>query len=633
LNRTHGVTKWLMALAACLAALLVRAVRAEGPSPLGTLSGRVVNPEGQPVAGARVWTETIDSKTLSLKTLADARSDSEGRFRLGPVEPVYRPRYGGLHVEAAGLAGQVLPCSDLSIFPGCNSDIGTIRLDRGRIFTGQVVDADGTPRPNTPVFAASMSHSSGHTLGGSVKAPTQTDASGRFRTPPLPVGHLQLLVRVPERQRASVMPWPPIRPGGEEDLGTIRLEKDVPVAVVTKDEDGRPISAVAVLFAGTTDAEGRASMRGFGRDFQQQIQARKSGFALINWGVRRTEKGLYWHVVAGDGTEFGPFGELSMTLKRAGWIEGRAIDADTGEPVRLSRVVVCTFERKPTGEVVLKGCRSDFEQTEPGRFRASFPAPNEYHLTFTARGYHDAEAYTPKVTELKTIEGIVARMKRNTEGSAPQIAQQTIAGKVTRDGRPVQSGWVGLWALPRTRNAPNSPVMRERTAVGEPIVHGSAPIRDGSYRLDVPFQSEAWYVVAEEAGHPLTQVGPIAIGLNEKKSLEIACTEGGWIRGRVKDVPHGWEGQLWVVAFSKTAVREESRVAPDGTFSFPTLPPGEYGLKVGHEAYEDPEVYPGSLSRDHPEAFKQNADPWKRAKIVSVHPGRTTEGVEVELPQ
>jgi hypothetical protein len=633
MNRTHGVTKSQFALGACLAALLVFPVRAEEPSPLGTLSGRVVNALGQPVAGARVWKETVDSKTLSKKTLAEARSDSEGRFRLGPVEPVYRPRYGGLHVEAAGLAGEVLPCSNISIFPGCDNDISTIRLDRGRIFTGLVLDGDGTPRPNTPVFAASMSHSMGHTLGGSVKAPTQTDASGRFRTPPLPVGHLQLVVQVPERQRLSVMPWPPIRPGGEEDLGTIRLEKDVPVAVVTKDEDGRPISGVVVSFAGTTDALGRASMRGFGRDFQQQIKASKSGFALIDWVVKRTEKGIYWHEVRGDGTEFGPFAELSMTLKRAGWIEGRTIDTDTGEPVRLSRVVVCTFERKPTGEVVLKGCRSDFEQTEPGRFRASFPAPNEYHLTFTAKGYHDAEAYTPKVTELKTIEGIVARMKRNTEGSAPQIAQQTIAGKVTRDGKPVRSGWVGLWALPRTRNAPNSPVMRERTAVGEPFVYASAPIRDGSFSLNAPFQSEAWYVAAEEAGHALTQVGPIAIGLNEKKSLEIACTEGGSIRGRVKDVPHGWEGQLWVVAFSKTSIREESRVAPDGTFSFPTLPPGYYGLKVGHDAYDDPEVYPGSLMRDHPEAFKENADPWKRAKIVSVRAGQTAEGIEVEMPQ
>jgi hypothetical protein len=591
-----------------------------------------VSADGQPVAGARVWTQTVESKTFSRKTLAEARSDSEGRFRLGPVEPVYRFG-GGLHVEAAGLAGQVLASSNLSIFPGCDCDIGTIRLDRGRIFTGLVLDADGTPRANIPVIAASSRFSSGHTLGENVRVPTQTDALGRFRAPPLPVGHLQLRASVPERQRAFVPGWPPIRPGVEEDLGTIRLEKDVPVAVVTKDEDGRPISAVDVQFGGTTDAAGRTSLRGFGRDFQQQIQARKSGSALINWVVRLTEKGIYWREALGDGTEFGPFGELSMTLKRAGWIEGRAIDTDTGEPVRLSRVVVCTFERKPSGEVVLKGCRSDFEQTEPGRFRASFPAPNEYHLTFTAGGYHDAEAYTPKVTELKTIEGIIARMKRKTDRSAPQIAQQTIAGRVTRNGRPVQSGWVGLWALPRSRNAPNSPVMRQRTAVGEPVVYASFPIRAGSYSLNAPFQSEAWYVVAEEAGHPLTQVGPIAIGLNEKKSLDIACTEGGFIRGRVKDVPRDWEGHLWVVAFTKTAIREETRAAPDGTFAFPALPAGEYGLKVGHDGYDDPEVYPGSLLDEHPEAFKENADPWKRAKVVSVRAGQTTEGVEVELPK
>jgi hypothetical protein len=294
---------------------------------------------------------------------------------------------------------------------------------------------------------------------------------------------------------------------------------------------------------------------------------------------------------------------------------------------------VCNFERKPSGEIVLRGCQSDSEQTEPGRFRATYPFPNEYHLTFSAAGYHDAEAYTPKVTELKTIGGIVARMKKKTEGSTPAIAQQTIAGAVTRNGRPVQSGWAGLWALRRTRNAPNAPVMRERTAVGDPIAYASAPIVDGSYSLDVPFQSDAWYVVAKEPGYPLTQVGPIAIALSQKKTLDIACTEGGRIRGRVKSVPPGWEGHVWVIAFSKTAIREEARVDRDGTFSLPPLPPGEYGLKVGHDAFDDAEVYPGSLINDHREAFDQVADPWKRAKMVSVEAGKELTGIDLELPQ
>ena len=325
-----GGRRWVR----CLAAMLVP----PAPCRRAIAEGHVIGSRGRPSRSAacrraRVWTDTVDSKTFVRKSLAEARSDSEGRFRLGPVEPVYRLRYG-LHVEAAGLAGQVLPSSNLSIFPGCDLDIGTIGLDRGRIFTGQVVDADGTPRPNTRVFAASSRHSLGHTLGWNVSAPTQTDAQGRFRTLPLPVGHLQLTVHAPERQRDRIVA--PIRPGGEEDLGTIRLEKDVPVAVVTKDEDGRPISAVAVQFAGTTDAEGRTSMRGFGRDFQQQFKARKSGFALIDWVVRRTEKSIYWHEGGGDGTEHGPFGELSITLKCAGWIEGARSTPTRASPFDFS---------------------------------------------------------------------------------------------------------------------------------------------------------------------------------------------------------------------------------------------------------------------------------------------------------
>ena len=34
--------------------------------------------------------------------------------------------------------------------------------------------------------------------------------------------------------------------------------------------------------------------------------------------------------------------DLAVTLKRVGWIEGRAVDADTGAAVRLDRVVLGT---------------------------------------------------------------------------------------------------------------------------------------------------------------------------------------------------------------------------------------------------------------------------------------------------
>ncbi len=633
MNHPHIGTPWQRLQCVCLAALLTVSARAAEPMPMGTLSGKVVDPDGRPVGGARVWMETLDTKTSSRKILAEARTDAAGRFRLGPLEPVYRQLRYGLRVEAAGFAGQDIASGNLSIFPGLDCDLGTIRLDLGHVFTGKIVDVDGTPLPDADVIAESYWRQSGHTIGGAVIDTTlRTDANGRFRTRPLPVGLLILAVRVPYRQLAHVSSRP-ITPGGEDDLGTIRLERDVPVAGVVQGEDGTPIAGVRIGGT-TTNVQGAFTLRGFGPKTSFQVNVSKDGYAPLVGTVTITGDGARYNVFHGvDLQDKKPAKILTVILRRAGWIEGQAVDADTGVPVHLDKVVVCNFSRKPNGEVVLRGCRSDFEQSQPGRFRASFPRPDEYHLTFTAAGYHDAEAYTPKVTELKTVGGIVARMKKKTDSSTPTIARQSISGTVSRDGRPVPSGWVGLWALRRPGNAVNAPVMRGRTVVGYPIPYASAAIHDGSYCLDVPFQSETWFVVVEQPAYAITQVGPVSIALKEQKMLNITCIQGGRIRGRVKGIPAGWEGHVWVVAFSKTAVQAEVRVEPTGQFTLPSLPPGEYGLKAGHDAYEDAEVYPGKLVMEHPESEKEIADPWKRAKLVTVEPGRDSVIVEVEFPR
>jgi hypothetical protein len=150
--------------------------------------------------------------------------------------------------------------------------------------------------------------------------------------------------------------------------------------------------------------------------------------------------------------------------------------------------------------------------------------------------------------------------------------------------------------------------------------------------LSVPFQDDAWYVVVEGPGRAITQVGPIAVALNEKKQLDVACTEGGRIAGRVKNVPDEWKGHYWVVAFSKTAVREQTRVGLDGSFTLPPLPPGQYGLKVGHDAYDDPDIPHGDTRGLPKEIWATMTDPWKRAKVVTLKAGETIRGVELELP-
>jgi hypothetical protein len=57
------------------------------------------------------------------------------------------------------------------------------------------------------------------------------------------------------------------------------------------------------------------------------------------------------------------------------------------------------------------------------------------------------------------------------------------------------------------------------------------------------------------------------------------------------------------------------------------------GLKAGHDGYDDTEVYPGNLARVNRLSARENAHPWKRARLVTVQPGRDSVVVEIEFPQ
>jgi hypothetical protein len=84
------------------------------------------------------------------------------------------------------------------------------------------------------------------------------------------------------------------------------------------------------------------------------------------------------------------------------------------------------------------------------------------------------------------------------------------------------------------------------------------------------------------------------------------------------------------VAFTDTALQAETRVLSDGTFSLRQLPPGRYGLKVGHDAYRDSEI--PDRSNHSPEAWGATPEPWKRAVVVEVTAGEERSGIELELP-
>lgn len=500
------------------------------PDVRGTLSGTVLDPDGAPIEGARVWVNTTDRDAMAV-----AQTGRDGRFRLGPLRPVYRNPFD-LLVDASGFARQYVARGSYSVYPGIDADLGTIQVEKGGVFSGRILDADGTPCPNTPITCELSRNISGErvTWNGPALLSVSTDAAGRFRTPPLAIADGYLYVHVPGRREGA---WRrSVEPGVVRVLKTLRLEPEVPVPGVVRDEQGRPIAGVTLTlnsrYVETSDVAGRFTLHGQGPDLYAFLDGTRDGYADLHWHVQKVDGGLRWN-----------------DYRRGG--------------------------------------------------RSGFEAGKELAVVMEPR----------------------ARTDRG--GPGPSRPTRRLTGRVTRDGRPVAVGWVALWSAPGLAG-----LLRGRTVVVPPSVSACDVIRDGVYHLEVLSASNNWYVVVEEPGQPPTQVGPVAIEGEDKMTIDIVCNAGGGIRGRVTGVPPDWAGHLWVVAFTETSLRAEAKVDAEGRFSFAKLAPGEYGLKVGHDAFEDSDV-----PRDFPPLPLWTADPWTRARKVVVAPGREVEGVELALPE
>ena len=160
--------------------------------PAGTLSGKIIDPDGRPIGNARIWINTWGDKLL-----VEAHSDVQGRFRLGPMEPTYRHR-SDILIEATGFARQYVRYG-ISVFPGVDCDLGTIQVEHGRIFAGQLLDVDGQPCRNTEVGYEVHRYVLGNSyspIGPGYHL--MTDGEGRFHTLLMPVGDLYLWAKHPE---------------------------------------------------------------------------------------------------------------------------------------------------------------------------------------------------------------------------------------------------------------------------------------------------------------------------------------------------------------------------------------------------------------------------------------------------
>lgn len=298
----------------------------------GAVTGRVADARGTPIAGAEVWAVAAREKVGSTRT------DADGRFRIADLK---EDKDVAIWADAAGFARERR--DGLHVFAGRDRDIGTLTLLPGTRLAGRVVDARGRPVAGASVDLKDYRHVLGHTISSEQTEWTfSADAEGRFATGPLPAGLPQIRVAAPGKVRTFLSKK--AEPGvAEADLGAIVLADEVLVRGVVVDGDGRPAAGVEVVAdydhenPARTGDDGRFVLHGLGPDAKQV----------------RVQSNDYF---APQPFDIGPDrDDLRLVVIKAYDIRGKAIDAETGEPVPIDTVRLCIVDREPDGSYTLRG--------------------------------------------------------------------------------------------------------------------------------------------------------------------------------------------------------------------------------------------------------------------------------------
>ncbi|HEX5271466.1 MAG TPA: sigma factor-like helix-turn-helix DNA-binding protein, partial [Gemmataceae bacterium] len=317
-----------------------------------TVSGRVLGPDGKPLAGARVFLAPWGVKKEDLKILAT--TDDDGRFR-APVSAA-AVRTGAKLVAVA--KGHGPDYSWLGEKTAANEF--TLRLVKDDVpITGRVLDLEGRPIAGISVSVlfmqevdlkpwladpkqSALAPTGKRYLPTDLDGPTEvkTDKDGRFRLTGFGrdrVAHLQIRGAGIEDNDVEVI----TRAGRVDGLRlesravyplganyTVRPSKPI-VGTVRDRKTGRPIAGIDVVFPNntwnwaraTTDEKGHYKIDGIGK--QKEYRYITAG-GLAYFEAAKTE--------IADTPGFDPV-VVDFELDRGIVVKGRLTDAVTGQPV------------------------------------------------------------------------------------------------------------------------------------------------------------------------------------------------------------------------------------------------------------------------------------------------------------
>ncbi|HXU69222.1 MAG TPA: carboxypeptidase-like regulatory domain-containing protein [Polyangia bacterium] len=506
--------------------------------PGGAVSGRVVDAEGHPVAGATVTGESAARGEPLVDARAAPVTDAEGRWRIAAV--------AAGTVRFAARDGHHAPGSSalLSVDGKAARDDVEIVMSRGGRIAGHVVGRDGKPVAGASVRAA---------LGGGkpeALAEVRCDSDGAFAVTGLPLRTVELLaVGAEATSRAQSFD---LSARDEEPAARLVLDVDATIAGMVVAADGTPVpeaqvSALPDERGGdqalrdppmtVSDGGGRFTLRGL-PDGAYRVRA---SFASAGASARAS---AVEHAHSGDR-------EVRVVLASDGAIVGEVAFADESAPdffqVRLDSALPVPFRATRSFRMPCPAGHHVLSIQGPG-FRERVVPSVEVHVG------QDENVGLLRLDRGRTLRGRVI----TSAGSGVGGARVTSAALLIGDGSSLgaATGAAGIGRIETTSNA------------------------DGSFVLS-GLGDQALAVVAEHAS--LGRSTPTPVGADHDPPavtlvlLPLGSLEGAVTRG-------GKPLENAVVAASSRAqgqARFFVRSGPDGHYRFDRLSPDDYTIAAG----------------------------------------------------
>jgi hypothetical protein len=544
----------------------------------GSLAGRVLAPDGEPLAGAVVASATpfdpygVLDRTARMAGLGSRLTDGQGRFAF-PQVPAGLALQLQARAEAGGGGAELQPAgADVApLVVGEAREVELVLQPAGRV-AGVVVLPDGSPVSGARVFLRPTSVSlKSISLGGeaTLGQEERTGADGRFAFHAVSNGSYEAALTAGRFRIVRVGGLVVANGTAIDDLRLV-AEPGLTIGGRVLDGAGQPLEGVSV--AGSPPP----SLLSFGGDFDRMLYPEGSTAADGSFQLTGFEPGKvrlrFQHVAHALLTMDVEAGRLDVEarLQARAALSGIVVSLVDGEPVRDFSVSARPSEGlfKPgdwfgaeAGQGFARVLRPRrFENREDGTFTLDSVVPGAYDVSVTAAGFGELLEKQVEVPEAGR-RGLVLMLE-------PECA---VIGRVV-DAR---TGQAVPGAIVRSGTGSSVSDMLESMAAPGPTARTDA---QGDFRFG-GLAAGALKLSIEHAAYRALGVAELQLRPGETRDLgRLALSAGASVYGTVRDELGAAPYVQIMVSNATGSVLKRTRTDGAGQYRVEGLPAGAYNV-------------------------------------------------------